>query len=72
MAKQADMEKLQEVLSNQAERGVVSGDYERVGDFEVIQNVTGKQEIKLWRAQVTFEFTLEGRFLGVHNWRKAE
>ena len=68
MTKQTDLEKLKEILSNQAERGI-NGAYRQADDYEETGSAL-RIVVKLWRDKVTFVFTPEGRFIGMHNWKE--
>lgn len=62
-----DLQKLKEVLENQAERGIKNGDWNDL-KFEVKQK--GSQiELTIPSVSVGFCFTSQGRLLGIFNWQ---
>lgn len=65
-----DLEKLKEVLLNQAERGIKSGDWT---ELEAEQSRNGGDKLltlEIKNLEVTFVFTLRGRLIGAYNWKQ--
>lgn len=64
----SDLSKLKEILDNQAERGIKSGDWPRL---EYQQILLRGEEIKLEikNLEIVFCFSERGRLIGAYNWK---
>ena len=65
----SDLSKLKEVLDNQAERGITSGDWDRL-TYLVEKSTDGEPVLKLHDLAVGFVFTKAGRLIGAYNWKQ--
>ncbi len=72
----SDLSKLKEILDNQAERGIRSGNWDRLDYKE--QRRTAKESgisedsitLTIEALEVGFAFTIRGRLLGMYNWKE--
>ena len=58
---------LKEILDNQKERGIKTGDWKRC-EYDVVESpdcIT----VHISSVEVGFSFTLKGRFEGIFNWK---
>lgn len=66
-----DLEKIQQVIINQQERGIASNDWERLTFSIHADDEEGdRQVLKIPELQVGFMFTRRGRFVGAYNWKE--
>jgi len=66
----SDLTKLKEILDNQQQKGVKSGDWKQL-DYIVRKNETCKDiTLTIINIQVGFVFTLRGRLIGMYNWKE--
>lgn len=63
----SDLEKLKEILDNQAERGIRTDGLERC-DYE-IEELYGRLRLAINSREIAFVFTRNGRFMGIYNLR---
>lgn len=63
-----DLDKLKEVLDNQAERGIKSGDWDRL--TYAVKREDSNLFLSLDGLKVVFKFTQRGRLLGAYNWKE--
>ena len=60
-----DLDKLKSILDNQAERGIKSGDWDRL-DYTV--STGDEAAVIIDSVQVGFRFTSAGRLIGMWHW----
>ena len=75
----SDLAKLKEMLDNQAERGIRSGDWERLDYKEVkhkkkkvdelLPPITDGITLTIETVEVEFFFSRSGRLIGMYNWK---
>jgi len=67
----SDLSKLKEILDNQAERGIKSGDWPRL-EYEqrAHDDELGGTRLVIDTLQVGFCFSKNGRLLGAYNWKE--
>jgi hypothetical protein len=63
----SDLTKLKEILDNQAERGINSGDWNRA--LYRTEKTEAGIYIHIHSDDVGFAFTKKGRFVGISNWK---
>jgi len=63
----SDLTKLREILDNQAERGIKSGDWDRLTYIQT--NNSEGIDLDIGSVCVGFRFSSEGRLLGIYNWK---
>ena len=62
-----DLQKLKSILDNQQEKGIKSGDWDRVDDYYMSDN---NKRLSIESVSVIFRFTSKGRFVGICNWKE--
>ena len=63
-----DLQTLKDVLDNQAERGIKSGDYDELS-YET-KRADKCTELKVSSLKVAFVFSQRGRLIGAYNWKE--
>jgi hypothetical protein len=65
----SDLEMFKQILENQAESGIRSGDWQRC-EYEEVE-LDRAVDIKIPSLQIAFRFRItNGRFIGVVNWKE--
>lgn len=64
----SDLSRLKDILENQAERGISSGDWTRL-ESELRETPTG-YELVISSMCIGFAFSSRGRLLGMFNWKE--
>ena len=62
-----DLQKLKSILDNQQERGIQSGDWDRMDDYYMSDS---NKLLIINTASLSFRFTSKGRFIGISNWQE--
>jgi hypothetical protein len=68
MKDKTDLEKMKEILDNQAERGIKSGNWNRL-EYE-IENVDSDITLKIPNVNIGIVFSKKGRLLGIYNYQQ--
>jgi len=67
----SDLTKLKEILNNQAERGIKSGDWKRLDYKEDSLDLKEFDiTLRIENVEIGFVFTKRGRLLGIYTWKE--
>ena len=61
--------KLKEILENQAERGIESGDWDRL-NYTLSAGIDEGAIVMIEAVHIGFHFSRSGRLIGIYNWKE--